>query len=512
MSDQNPQLDLPTTKSTSASSQPRGSVGPYQLLQKLGEGGMGTVYLAEQSRPVNRRVALKIIKPGSESTQVIARFEQERQALALMDHPQIAKVLDAGTTPEGLPYFVMELVKGVPLTKYCEEQHLAIPERLELFMQVCEAVQHAHQKGIIHRDLKPSNVLVAVNDGKPAPKVIDFGVAKAVSHKLTERTMFTEVGQMVGTPEYMAPEQAESSNLDVDTRADIYSLGVMLYELLTGAPPFSPQELRAAGYSEMLRLIREVDPIKPSAKLSTATQPKTATKNPELEPARLKKLVHGDLDWIVMKCLEKDRARRYESASELAQELRRHLNFEPVLAGPPSAVYRWGKFLRRHRGGVAAAALFLATLTIGLGVSIWQAVLARQAEGRAIANHRQALVEREAKEQALQQATQSAQEAKQHAQAAERNELAAEAAAREQQRLASEERKAKESEAAQRKQAEAVATLLESLFVGLTPQAASTNLKAALLRRLDSLAQQITADSASEPLVKARLLTSLGIT
>jgi serine/threonine protein kinase len=265
-------------------------------LQKLGEGGMGTVYVAEQEQPVKRRVALKVIKAGMDSAQVVARFEQERQALALMDHPNIAKVLDAGTTDKGRPYFVMELVKGIPITKFCDQEHLTPRERLELFAPVCQAVQHAHQKGVIHRDLKPSNVLIALYDGKPEPKIIDFGLAKATGPKLTERTMFTEVGSIVGTLEYMAPEQAELNNLDIDTRADIYSLGVLLYELLTGAPPFTAQQLRSAGLSEMLRIIKEVEPQKPSTKLSSSSElPNIAAKR-KLEPKRLTKMVKGELD------------------------------------------------------------------------------------------------------------------------------------------------------------------------------------------------------------------------
>jgi serine/threonine protein kinase len=270
---------------------------------------MGTVYVAQQEHPVKRRVALKIIKSGMDSAHVIARFEQERQALALMDHPNIAKVLDAGTTQNGLPYFVMELVKGIPITKFCDQERLTPRERLELFIPVCHAVQHAHQKGIIHRDLKPSNVIIALYDGKPVPKVIDFGVAKATSQKLTEGTVFTEVGQMVGTLEYMAPEQAELNNLDIDTRADIYALGVVLYELLTGSPPFTGKQLRSAAFSEMLRMIREVEPPKPSTKLSSSDElPGIAAKR-KLEPKRLTRLIQGDLDWIIMKCLEKERGR-----------------------------------------------------------------------------------------------------------------------------------------------------------------------------------------------------------
>ena len=312
-------------------------IGPYKLLQKLGEGGMGTVWVAEQAEPVKRRVALKLIKAGMDSAQVLRRFEAERQALALMDHQNIAKVLDAGATPQGRPYFVMELIKGIPITKYCDQEHLTPRERLELFIPVCQAVQHAHQKGIIHRDLKPSNVLIALYDGKPVPKVIDFGVAKATSQKLTERTMFTEVGQIVGTLEYMAPEQAELNNLDIDTRADIYSLGVILYELLAGSPPFTAQQLRGAAFAEMLRMIREVEPPKPSTRLSSSDELPSIAANRKLEPKRLTRAVHGDLDWIVMKALEKDRSRRYETANGFAVDIQRYLADEPVLAGPPSA-------------------------------------------------------------------------------------------------------------------------------------------------------------------------------
>src|SRR5262245_58895113 len=298
-------------------------IGPYKLLQKLGEGGMGTVYLAEQDEPVKRWVALKIIKAGMDSAQIIARFEQERQALAVMDHPNIAKVLDAGQTPPAYAggsqrlYFAMELLKGIPFTTYCDQEHLTPKERLELFTPVCQAVQHAHQKGIIHRDLKPSNVLIALYDGKPIPKVIDFGVAKATAQKLTERTMFTEVGQIVGTLEYMAPEQAELNNLDIDTRADIYSLGVILYELLTGSPPFTARQLRSAAFTEMLRMIREVEPPKPSTKLSSSAELPNIAANRKLEPKKLTRLVTGDLDWIAMKCLAKERNRRDRKSTRL---------------------------------------------------------------------------------------------------------------------------------------------------------------------------------------------------
>jgi serine/threonine protein kinase len=372
-------------------------IGPYKLLQQLGEGGMGVVYLAEQEQPVRRRVALKVIKAGMDSAQVIGRFEQERQALALMDHPHIAKVLDAGATDTGRPYFVMELVKGLPITKYCDQEQLTPRERLELFIPVCQAVQHAHQKGIIHRDLKPSNVLIALYDGKPVPKVIDFGVAKATSQKLTERSIFTEIGSLVGTLEYMAPEQAELNNLDIDTRADIYSLGVLLYELLTGAPPFTAKLLRSAAFTEMLRIIREVEPPKPSTKLSSSeVLPAIAAKR-KLEPKRLCKLVHGDLDWIVMKCLAKERNRRYETANGVASDIEHYLHEEPVRAGPPGAGYQLRKFARRYKKPLAAAVVFVALLLGGVVVSTLQAVRATRAEA-------QALAERDAAQEARERA------------------------------------------------------------------------------------------------------------
>jgi serine/threonine protein kinase/tetratricopeptide (TPR) repeat protein len=341
-------------------------IGPYRLLQKLGEGGMGTVWVAEQSEPVKRRVALKLIKIGMDTTHVLRRFEAERQALALMDHQNIAKVLDAGTTPQGRPYFAMELIKGIPITKYCDQEHLSPRERLELFIPVCQAVQHAHQKGLIHRDLKPSNVLIALYDGKPVPKVIDFGVAKATSQKLTERTLYTEVGQIVGTLEYMAPEQAELNNLDIDTRADIYSLGVILYELLAGSAPFTAKQLRGAAFTEIVRMIREVEPQKPSTRLTSSDDLPSIAANRKLEPSRLTRIVHGDLDWIVMKALEKDRARRYETANGFAMDIQRYLADEPVSAGPPGAGYRLRKLVRRNKGPVIAAAAVAIALVAGV--------------------------------------------------------------------------------------------------------------------------------------------------
>jgi serine/threonine protein kinase/tetratricopeptide (TPR) repeat protein len=381
-------VDMPVQPAATASfSVPEADVGtvigPYKLLQQIGEGGMGTVYMAEQAEPVQRKVAIKLIKPGLDSRQVIARFEAERQALAVMDHPNIAKVHDAGTTQSGRPYFAMELVKGIPITKYCDQEHLTPRERLELFIPICQAVQHAHQKGIIHRDLKPSNVIVGIYDGKPVPKVIDFGVAKATAQKLTERTVFTEVGQIIGTLEYMAPEQAELNNLDIDTRADIYSLGVILYELLTGYPPFTAKELRQAGFEGMLRMIREIEPPKPSTRLSTSDQLPSIAANRKVEPKKLTRLVYGELDWVVMKCLEKDRGRRYETASGLARDIERYLADEAVQACPPSAGYRFKKFARRHKTALAASAVVAVSLLLGIAASTWQAFRATRAEEEA---------------------------------------------------------------------------------------------------------------------------------
>jgi serine/threonine protein kinase/tetratricopeptide (TPR) repeat protein len=377
-----------------SSEKPGGRIGPYKLLQALGEGGMGAVFLAEQEHPVKRRVALKVVKAGMDSARVIARFEQERQALALMDHPNIAKVLDAGTTDSRRPFFVMELVKGIPITRFCDQECLAPKERLELFLPVCQAVQHAHTKGIIHRDLKPSNVLIALYDGRPVVKVIDFGVAKAIGQKLTGQTLFTEVGQIVGTLEYMAPEQAELNNLDIDTRADIYSLGVLLYELLTGSPPFTAKQLRSAALSEVLRLIREVEPARPSTKLSSSAELPAIAAKRKLEPAKLAKLVRGELDWIVMKCLEKERGRRYETANSLALDIQRYLADEPVLAGPPRASYRLRKLVRKHRGPVVAAGCILLLLVAGIVGTSLGFVRAERLRELAEANAKTALEEK----------------------------------------------------------------------------------------------------------------------
>jgi serine/threonine protein kinase len=342
-------------------------MGPYQLLEQLREGGFGVVFLAEQTQPVRRQVALKILKPGMDTRQVVARFEAERQALALMDHPNIAHVFDGGEKASGRPYFVMELVRGIPITDFCDENHLPVHTRMELFITACQAIQHAHHKGIIHRGIKPSNVLVTRNDGTPVVKVIDFGVAKALGQQLREKSLFTNYAQIIGTPLYMSPEQAELSGRDIDTRADIYALGVLLYELLTGTTPFEQERLRMVGCDEFRRIIREEEPPRPSTRVSTLGQAATTVSTQrQSDPQRLSRLFRGELDWIVMKALEKDRNRRYETASALVADVQRYLADEPVLAGPPSLRYRLGKFLRKHRGPVLAASVILLLLVGGM--------------------------------------------------------------------------------------------------------------------------------------------------
>jgi eukaryotic-like serine/threonine-protein kinase len=356
-------------------------IGPYKLLEQIGEGGFGIVYMADQQAPVRRRVALKIIKPGMDTRHVLSRFKAELRALSLMDHPNIARALDAGSTDSGRPYFVMELVRGVPITDYCDQNNLPLHERLELFVQVCHAVQHAHQKGIIHRDIKPSNVLVTLQDGRPVPKVIDFGVAKAIDRQLTQETLFTRFAEMIGTPLYMSPEQAEMTSLDIDTRADIYSLGVLLYELLTGRTPFDKERLRKAAFDEIRRIIREEEPPKPSLRISTLGDMRTTVAaRRHADPHRLSQLLRGDLDCIVMKALEKDRTRRYDTAGNFAADVLCYLSDRPVEACPPSSVYRFRKFARRNRVAIATAAVVLIALLLGTVVSATQAIRATRAE------------------------------------------------------------------------------------------------------------------------------------
>jgi eukaryotic-like serine/threonine-protein kinase len=438
-------------------------IGRYKLLQQIGEGGCGMVYMAEQEEPVRRRVALKVIKLGMDTKSVIARFEAERQALALMDHPNIAKVLDAGATDTGRPYFVMELVRGIKITDYCDENNLNTPTRLQLFIQVCQAIQHAHQKGVIHRDIKPSNILVTVNDGVPVPKVIDFGIAKATQGRLTDKTLFTAFEQFIGTPAYMSPEQAVMTSLDIDTRSDIYSLGVLLYELLTGQTPFNAQALLQSGLDAMRRTIREVEPPKPSARLSTmldAERASTASQR-QTEPPKLIHLLKGDLDWIVMKCLEKDRGRRYETASGLTADIQRHLNTEPIVARPPTGLYRLQKSVRRNKGAFAAATVIALVLLIGVVVSTWQAVRATRAVREQVRLRQQAETD---------------------------------------------EKKA-QVEAAQNRQ---TAQFLRDMLVGIGPNAALGRDTTMLREILDKTAERADKDLTNQPLVEADLQNTIG--
>src|SRR5581483_3819696 len=366
---------------------PGSRIGRYKILEQIGEGGCGVVYVAQQDEPVRRRVALKVIKLGMDTKSVIARFKAERQALAIMDHPNIAKVLDAGATDSGRPFFVMELVRGRQITDYCDEAKLSIRARLDLFVQVCRAVQHAHQKGIIHRDLKPSNILVTVNDGVAVPKVIDFGIAKATNgQQLTDKTVYTAFEQFIGTPAYMSPEQAVLTSVDIDTRSDIYALGVLLYELLTGRTPFDARELLAIGFDEMRRTIRDQEPARPPTRLDTLPAPEASTtaQRRGLDAPKLATELRGDLDWIVMKCLEKDRARRYETANGLALDIQRHLQSEPVAARPPSAVYRLQKLIRRNKVGFFAGAAIASAVVTALIVTSWSLVKADRARRRAV--------------------------------------------------------------------------------------------------------------------------------
>jgi serine/threonine protein kinase len=380
-------------------------IGPYKLMEQIGEGGMGLVFVAEQQQPLRRKVALKVIKPGMDTRQVVACFEAERQALALMDHPNIAKVHDGGETAGGRPYFVMELVKGVPITEYCDQNQVSIRQRLELFLDACAAVQHAHQKGIIHRDIKPSNVLVMSNDGTPLVKVIDFGIAKAVGQQLTDKTIYTQFTQLVGTPLYMSPEQAGQSGRDVDTRTDIYALGVLLYELLTGTTPFDKERLKEADYEEIRRIIREEEPPKPSTRITTLGQAATTMSSHRgSDPKRLSKVLRGELDWIVMMALEKDRNRRYESASAFGADVQRYLTDEPVQACPPSAWYGFRKFARRNRGALTTGALLTAALVlavVALAVSNVWVSRERDEKTKALQNESAALTLAKEQEEAV---------------------------------------------------------------------------------------------------------------
>jgi serine/threonine protein kinase/Tfp pilus assembly protein PilF len=393
---------------------PGTTIGRYKLLEQIGEGGFAVVFMAEQDQPVRRRVALKIIKAGMDTKQIVARFEAERQALALMDHPSIAKVFDAGATDTGRPYFVMELVKGSPITEYCDQNNLNIGERLRLFLQVCEAVQHAHQKGVIHRDLKPTNVLVSHVDDRPLAKVIDFGIAKATQARLTDKTLYTDFRQLMGTPAYMSPEQADGS-LDIDTRSDVYSLGVLLYEILAGSPPFDPKELRSKAFAEMQRIIREDEPPTPSSRLSTLAGDKQeiTSKQRQCDPKRLAQLMRGDLDWVVMKCLEKERARRYQTASALSDDVARYLSDRPVEAHGPSQLYRLKKFIRRNTAGVLAGSAVVLALAVGLALAYFGYIRATRALESQSAASREAI---EARNQAL-QARQQAENDRARAQA-----------------------------------------------------------------------------------------------
>jgi eukaryotic-like serine/threonine-protein kinase len=490
--------------------------GRYKLLEAIGEGGMGTVWVAEQTLPVRRKVALKLIKAGMDSKSVLARFEAERQALAVMDHPNIAKVLDGGLTETGRPFFVMEYIKGVPITQYCDATRVSVPERLNLFVQVCQAVQHAHQKGIIHRDLKPSNILVAPYDDKPVPKVIDFGLAKAMHQSLTERTLHTAHETVLGTPLYMSPEQAQLNNLDVDTRSDIYSLGVLLYELLTGTTPLEKKRFKEAAWEEIRRVIREEEPPRASMRLSSSQGLAALAPGRHTEPARLTKLVRGKLDWIAMKSLEKDRTRRYETANGFAMDIQRHLAGEPVLAAPPNARYRLRKFALKHRAALTTAAALVLLLVAGVAVSSWQAVRATRAETAAL-QAQQAEAER-AEGERLAKLDAQAKQAE-----AEKQQTRAEAS----EKLASERLTQVEAE---KKIAHAVRDFLQNKLLAQTDMrtqadallkagesSSGANLNPTIRELLDRAAKELAPDKIEESfpkqaLIQAEILNTIGTT
>jgi len=473
--------------------------GRYKLLEAIGEGGMGTVWVAEQTQPLRRKVAMKLLKPGMDSKSVLARFEAERQALAVMDHPNIAKVLDGGLTDWGRPFFVMEYVKGVPITEYCDTTRLSVPERLNLFVQACQAVQHAHQKGIIHRDLKPSNILVAPYDDRPVPQVIDFGLAKAMHQSLTELTLHTAHGTLLGTPLYMSPEQAQFNNLDIDTRSDIYSLGVLLYELLTGTTPLEKERFKEAAWDEIRRVIREEEPPRPSMRLSSSQALPSLAVGRQMEPARLTKSMRGDLDWIVMKALEKDRTRRYETANGFSLDIQRYLAGEPVLAAPPSATYRLRKFAHKHRAALTTAAGIALLLVAGVAVSAWQAVRATNAEAAA----------RVAEQDALQ--AQRAETARAEGERLAKLDAQAQKAKAEQ---AATREKAANAQAQKRlTQIEKANDVLGSIFENLDPREIAKGerpLQAILVEKLDRAVAQLEGESIGDPLVVATMQNKFG--
>ncbi|MEJ2703727.1 MAG: serine/threonine-protein kinase, partial [Sedimentisphaerales bacterium] len=473
-------------------------IGPYRLLSVLGEGGFGIVYLAEQRHPLRRQVALKVIKPGMDSKQVIARFEAERQALAVLDHPNIARVFEGGTTEAGRPYFVMELVKGLPITEYCDREKLGIDERLELSKQVCNALQHAHQKGIVHRDLKPSNVLVSLQEDQATPKIIDFGVAKAIGQPLTERTLFTEQGQLFGTPEYMSPEQAGMTGQDVDTRSDIYSLGVLLYELLTGSLPFDRKTFCTLAFDEILRVIREEDPPKPSTRLSSLGEDaKEAARSRRTEVRALTKRLHNELEWIPLKAMRKHRAHRYQSASECAHDIQNYLDGNPLIAGPESATYRLRKVLGRHRAFVTGIAAVVAVLIVGIIVStnfaIGQARERREAERARAAEEAQ----RKLADQALQEMKMARDsEEKQR----KRTEAALEKEAR-----------ARQEASQQAKIAEAVADFFTYDLLGAVDPEKLTGQDVSVSYILDAASESLGQRLQIAPLIEARIRRSIGL-